>query len=94
MDTASLLAGALTVQSHDCRIVAKVNADPWTLTREKLLADIGGRKQSLTAAVKRLLDKGELSERNPAKGSKSKATVLGPGKVVAAQWPTTSGTTS
>lgn len=66
----------------ELRIVAQVKAVPWTLNRLALQGAIGGRKATTLAAVKRLLDRGELSERDPAKGSGTRAAVLGPGKVV------------
>ncbi|MCX2714230.1 AAA family ATPase [Mycolicibacterium sp. J2] len=63
-------------------ILAEIGRRPWALTRSTLHAAVGGRKQTVLDAVKRLLDGRELAERAPAKGG-GKANVLGPGKVVA-----------
>ncbi|WP_073880391.1 AAA family ATPase [Mycobacterium paraffinicum] len=64
----------------ELRIARKVYDSPWTMTRDDLHMVVGGRKQPLFAAVKRLLDKLELGERKPNKG---RAMLLGPGKLVA-----------
>lgn len=63
-------------------ILTEIERRPWTLTRSTLHTAVGGRRQTVLDIVKGLLTRCEVAERAPAKGG-GKATVLGPGKVVA-----------
>jgi len=66
-------------RDFELKIVREIYTFPWQMTRADLHSKLGGRKKAVLDAVKRLLDKGELGEREPGRG---KAMLLGPGKLI------------
>lgn len=90
VDAATNSTATTPQRDLELRILREIVGAPWAMSRTDLHKKIGGRKQAVLSAVKRLLDKLELAEREPAKG---KAMLLGPGKLMVAL-PPSSGVTA